>query len=365
MRWPRTLSLYVAREIVSFGALSFIGVTFILISQQLLEQLDQLVRVGVGGAELPSVLLFTLSVLAAHALPIAFAFGLILALGRLEANSEILAMRSLGVGLGALLGPALVVGGAIAAGIALLLADVEPHARLGIRQLLADIALRGTIVQEGRFRGVQNRVIYADRRSPEGVLSGVMIYDVTFAESGSLDYDGGVLTISLRSGEILVDPGAREPERVQRISFDDFEYSFDALSLLSGRYGARAPDELDNDELREVMLLIDGGKPLRNLRKPDREVYELELVRRQAMPLAPLLFATVGVGLGAGRRRSRGLSLVACAAGVFGYYASMTLGLYLAAEGALDPHLACWAPNLLFGTIGGVLIWRVARSAGE
>ena len=42
MRWPRTLSLYLAREIAVFAGLSVIGVTCILLSQQLLERLDTL-----------------------------------------------------------------------------------------------------------------------------------------------------------------------------------------------------------------------------------------------------------------------------------------------------------------------------------
>ena len=83
------------------------------------------------------------------------------------------------------------------------------------------------------------------------------------------------------------------------------------------------------------------------------------------MPLAPLVFALIAVALGTGRRRSQGLALVAIATTVFGYYASMTLGLELAAEGRLDPRLAAWAPNALFATIGVILAWRVARSAGE
>ena len=373
MRWPRTLSLYVAREIVLFGSLSFIGVILVLLSQQLLDRLENLMEVGIGSAEFPSVFLFTLSMLAVHAIPIAFAFGVTLAIGRLQSNSEVLALRSLGIGLGAVLGPALAIGAAITVGTAWLMADVEPHARLGLRQLIADVALRGTIVQDGRFRGMRDRVIYADSRSPEGELRGVMLYDstdperpyVTFAESGSLRHDRGILELSLQAGQIMVDPDARDPERVQLVSFDEFDYSFEALSLLRGRYRERNPDELDNDELRESIRRIKARERLVDLRRPDPESYELELYRRQAMPLAPVLFAAVSVGLGTGRRRSRGLSLVACAVTVFGYYGSMTLGMHLAAEGMLDPRLACGSPAIAFGAIGALLVRRASRSAGE
>ena len=375
MRWPRTLALYVAREIGLFGGLSFFGVAIILISQQLLERLDQLFTLGIGGGDLPRLLEFIASLMAAHALPIAFAFGVTLTLGRLSTNSEILAIRSLGISPQTMLLPALSLAIGIGLVMAWLLSDIEPRARLGLRQLLADVALRGTIVQDGRFRGMRDRVLYADERSPDGELRGVMIHDstnaerpfVTFAESGSLRYDDstGVLKLSLRSGQILVDPDAHDPERVQLVSFDDFEYPFEALSLLRGRYDRRNPDELDIDELPAVIARIDAGEPLRNLRTPHRRRYELELQRRRAMPLAPLVFAVIAGALGSGGRRSQGLALVTMMTVVFGYYASMTLGLELAAEGQLDPWLAAWAPNGLFAAIGVALVWRVARSTGE
>jgi lipopolysaccharide export LptBFGC system permease protein LptF len=115
-----------------------------------------------------------------------------------------------------------------------------------------------------------------------------------------------------------------------------------------------------------VIGQIDAGtRKLRDLRTPYRRRYELELHRRLAMPLAPLVFGTIAVALGSGRRRTRGLALIACATTVFGYYALLAIGIELASDGEVDPLLAIWAPNALFGAIGVSLMWRVARNAGE
>ena len=375
MRWPRTLSLYVAREILLFTSLCFLGVTFLIASQQLIGRLDQLVEVGVGGADFAQILLYMLSMFAAHAIPIALAFGVTLTTGRLSMSSEILAMRSLGVGTTALLIPALTIAAAVGVGNAWLIGDVEPLARLDMRQLLADVALRGTIVQGGRFRGVRDRVIYADARSDDGILSGVMIYDKTnpdrpyaaFAESGSLRYDDsrGVLSLSLRAGQILIDPDARDPTRVQLVSFDDFTYSFDALSLLTGRYSSRSPDELVTAEIREQIAKIDAGTPLYYMRKIERLDYEIELARRHAQPLAAVLFAAIAVSLGLMLpRNSHALSLVLCATAVFGYYGSLSLGLHLAEEKTLDPLIAVWGPTGLFVALAIGLTLRASRRVG-
>jgi lipopolysaccharide export system permease protein len=371
MRSVRTLSSYVGREIGVFASLSILGVTALLASQQLIERLDQLMSVGIDPADLPRVMLFMLALLAPHVLPIGFAFGITLALARLSRNSELLAIASLGVGIRAVLLPAVGVALVIAAASSWLIGDVEPTARLGLRQHLADIALRGTIVESERFRGLEDRVIYVDERSDDGGLRGVMIFDntnemrpfVTFAQSGLLRYDDAerVLRLVLNDGQILVDPDARDPDRVQLVSFDTFEYAFDALSMLGHRYSRRNTDEISSDELVDIV----GGAPLRDVRKPNREAYAVELYRRQAMPWAPVWFAMAAVGLGMGRARSRALSLVLCTLVVFAYYASTMLCLYLAGESELPSRLAAWLPNLLFGVLGALLVWRAGRSSGE
>ena len=86
---------------------------------------------------------------------------------------------------------------------------------------------------------------------------------------------------------------------------------------------------------------------------------------RSVREVCPVRCVMTAVGLGAGRQRSRNLSLVLCSLVVFGYYASTTLCFYLAGEGALAPRLGAWLPNLAFGSLGGVLVWRAARNAGE
>jgi lipopolysaccharide export LptBFGC system permease protein LptF len=376
MRWPRTLSLYLAREIALFAGLSVIGVTCILLSQQLLERLDTLLIAGFTGADYLRVLLNVLSILGPHAIPISFAFGVTLTFGRLASNNEILAIRSLGIGLGSLLLPAAALGLVMALVTGWLIRDVEPNARVDLRQMLADVAFRGTIVQEGRFRGVGDRVIFVEERTGEGELKRIMIYDrtnplrefVAFAESGELHYDETTRTLdlTLRSGQIQLDPEGIDESRVQTVHFNEFSYSVDADSLLDGRYALRNPDELAIAEIRDVIHRIDNGIPLEGVRKPRRDLYVLELQQRLAMPFAPLLFGLLAVPIGvASRRSAQTLGLIACTSVVFGYYALITFGQFLVFERWVAPELASWGPNFILVLAALVLIRRVSRSSGE
>ena len=85
MRFPRTLSLYLAREMSLFTLLCFSGIAFVLVCQQLLERLETLLEVGLDGPHALLVLQYVFAILAPHALPMAFAFGVTLAVGRLAA----------------------------------------------------------------------------------------------------------------------------------------------------------------------------------------------------------------------------------------------------------------------------------------
>lgn len=372
MRFPRTLSLYLAREMSLFTLLCFSGIAFVLVCQQLLERLETLLEVGLDGPHALLVLQYVFAILAPHALPMAFAFGVTLAVGRLAAGREILAMRSLGNGLTALVVPALALGLAVVALTGWLVRDVEPHARVSLRRMLTELALRGSIVQEGRFRGVEDRVIFVEERTAEGELHGIVIYDRTtpersfalFARGGRLESDDatGVLHLSLERGTIAIDAPDEAPPRVRSVRFETARYSVAAESLLDDRHDRRNPDELAFHELAHVIARIDAGQTLEGVRKPRRDLYELERHRRLAAPLAAPAFGLVAIGLGlATPRRSRSLAILACTAAVFGFYGLTSLGRYLTREHRILPALAIWVPMLVTAIVALVVLRRGGR----
>jgi lipopolysaccharide export LptBFGC system permease protein LptF len=101
------------------------------------------------------------------------------------------------------------------------------------------------------------------------------------------------------------------------------------------------------------------GDPLQELKKKDPILYQLEIQRRFALPLAPLLFAIAAVPLALmGQRSSRAWGPMACVVLAFSFYALLTLMQYLAKEGWLPPLVAFWAPNLLLLAVSLELLRR-------
>ncbi len=85
----------------------------------------------------------------------------------------------------------------------------------------------------------------------------------------------------------------------------------------------------------------------------------IEIHKKFSIPAACLVFALLGVALGATYKRdgkfvgiARGLAVI------FIYYALMWLGQALAQGGQMPPWLAMWLPNLVLGAAGLALLWR-------
>jgi len=110
---------------------------------------------------------------------------------------------------------------------------------------------------------------------------------------------------------------------------------------------------------------------LRDLRKRIRQFahdahgrapYEVEWHKRFALPVAALIFGLVGFPLTVrSHRGGRSLALVGSLVILVAYYVLMTSFEGLALREQVVPWLAIWMPNLLFATLGGVLLAVTVR----
>jgi len=378
MRSPRILSFYVAREVLQYAALGFLGVGAILLTQNALRQLEDFASVGLTAGDVLAILGALVAMLSSYAVPVAFLFGVLVAVGRLSADSELKAMRALGVSLAQFAWPFV----AIAAGVSLLtawlLAEVEPAARTRLRAVAADIASRGQLVEPGTFRRLDReglRLLFVEERGDDDVLRRVLVSDrseparpftvVAARAQLRLDPENARAHLILADGDIHFEPEDPHGDGYRRIGFGTFDYSFDVSSLLGNDPCQVQPSEMDSRRIREIIhhFRTHGGKPPECLRVKTPERYEIQYHRRLALPVAPLLFALLGVSLGIRRTRgARSLGMLLCIALVFGYYALLSLGTFLAEDERLPAGLALWLPNFVFGAAAVPLLLR-ARSA--
>jgi lipopolysaccharide export system permease protein len=370
MRVSRLLSFQLIKEVVQYGALSFLALTMALLTQNGLRRLDELVAVGATFADCVDVIVCLLPLLTAYTLPIAFLFGVVIAVSRMSAEGEILAFGASGLGLASLLVPALLLAGVISSVSAYVMIEVEHRAHRQLRTLVETLAARGGMLEPGKFRSLAGRTLHVNERDRDNNLRGVMISDrtdpqnafVIFSERGRFSYDEvrQTFTLGLRDGALHLDPDPKYPERVRTISFESLDYSFDVTQLISTLNAAVRPRQMTFGELETVVPRAKDGSNLGDLHQRDPIEYELEMHRRYALPAAPMAFALIAVPLGLGRAtrtRSRGALISLTLA--FAYYGLFSQARFLALDGWISANYALWIPNLVFCVIAALLALRV------
>lgn len=340
-------------------------------SKSLLSEADILLSVHLEPSELATLLGWVLATLGAYALPIAFVFGVMLALARMSADGELLALRASGLGLRQLVLPVLALSCLVTALDAWFFIDVENRAIRGGQELLTSIAARGAFIEPGRFLRLGEFVVYVGARDRDNRLRDIVVSDpssarvpyVLFSERGRFrfDPDTAQFRFELRNGEIHFEPRSAGHE-YRRLHFHSLEYALDAGQYLRTGVHQRRPRGMSVSELRTVVQRARHGDPLADLAEKNPVEYELQLQRRLALPWAPIPLGLLAVALSTRRiRASRAWGMLACVGLVLANYLFVTFSEKLSVEGWLPPVVAFWVPNAVLLGAAVLLLRRSLR----
>ncbi len=366
MRVSRTLTIYVLREVILYASLGGIAVTVMFFGGNAPRYTGDLVSIGFESSDVILLLRLLSGVIATYVVPIAFLFGVLLTMGRMASDREVLALSVCGLGRRAILFPVV----ALAVGVGLLTGylvnEVEYRARVEMRGLVKSLATRGATPEPGKFLNLGRRVVYVDRRGAGGILEGVMISDrsdrewplLILAEFGRFGFDEerNAFEFHLESGEVHVEEpgGSRE---FKRVSFVSLDYWFDVSEMFDVGSAHLRPYDMSNQQIGEILQAAADGASLEHFAKKEPLHYELEIERRRALPVAPVLFALVAVPLGIRLKRgSRSWGAILCGILALIYYLALTFGRQMAIEGFISPVVALWLPNLMFTVLAVVLL---------
>jgi lipopolysaccharide export system permease protein len=368
MRGPRILTRFVAREVALYTLLGLSAISAILLLRNFARVLDDLIGAGLRSSDLLAVLRVLGTMLLLYALPVSFLFGVLLAVARMAADLEIVAMRACGIGLREIAVPILAQA-LLISGLTLWLAlDGEPAARREMRAIFTSLVARGAGLEPGRFRHFGGVLVYVDERGGDR-LQGIVVSDrrdpdrplIVFASEGRLSLaENGSVTLALERGDIHLDDGGGAGARDVRISFERFDYALDLGPLLGPRSKQRS-SEMSWPDLRSAVARIRAGDSELEL-ADDPIDYELDLHRRLAAPLEPALFALLGLPIGMRRARgARAWGALWCAGLAFAYYGVGIFFESLAEQGVIGAAFARWVPVAGFAALSALLLWRARR----
>ena len=361
---PSTLDRYIFREITVPFIIGMIAFTGALLMGRFLKIADMVVAKGVPFSDICLLIAYLLPSFALVTIPMAFLLAILLAFGRLSSDSEVIAIKAGGVGLGRLMLPVLAFATittlstlaiavyAVPAGNsafkALISRTVENSADLDIRERVFVDTIPGLVIYVDGFDNslrTMKGVMIQDDRNPDNPLT-------IFAEHGviSIDRPSRQVRLLLEAGSIH----NIHESNYRLVNFREYELNLrldQAIRVIN-----RNEDDMT---LKELNSGIKGGVTDPRLKKD----MELELHRRFATPFACFVFALAGVPLGIQNRRSgKGGGFALSIGLLIIYYIVLSAAKTAGEKGIISAAAAMWSPNLIFLILGA---WFFSRSSRE
>lgn len=299
-------------------------------------------------------------------LPTALLFAILLTYGRMSQDSEIVAFRALGLDLKHISVPAFLLSFIVAGLSAQVSFNLGPWGNRQLDQLVHTLAsTRPTApIKEGVFsEGFFDLVIYTNEINRQtGVMQRVFIFDERDPDQP--------LTIVASKGQVVSQSDEQYARAFLRLSEGNMHRSSDEfytkidfskydISLLDQHTIAERRVRQDAMTLDELRSEIRRG----DLEEGYRIRYMLEIQRRWATSASCIIFAIIGVGLGAvtNRRSAKSSGFVLCISVVVVYWLLYATMEGYAKGGNINPFVAAWFTNVVFLAFGIYKMYKVAR----
>jgi LPS export ABC transporter permease LptG len=410
----KILSRYILKEMLGPTFLGFAFYTFLILMRQLFDFAGMIIRRSLPSSTVLELLFLSLPHIIVLTVPMSLLFGILIAVGRLSADSEIIAMRGLGISTRSIYRPVFIFSFLVFLLNLYLMNIVLPKGNTKLQSLKAEVftsSFEKEIKPRVFYDEYENVMIYVNDIDPGGQWKGVFVADSRMDESQPANTPAQAIqaaaaqreaensplasqrssqkVIIAQSGNVSIltpskqvwlnlykaenhlwDP--RRPDRYDLTSNDLQRMRLPDRSFTdpTGRY-ARSLREMNLRELIEQARI--ARKEIARIGQPAaardmRETYNLahiEIHKKFSIPFACLVFGVLGLPLGITNRRggkSSGFSLSVVI--ILVYYILINNGEQLAASGRIQPWIAMWAPNLLLFALGLYLLGRANREAG-
>jgi LPS export ABC transporter permease LptF/LPS export ABC transporter permease LptG len=359
----RTLDRYIIRETLAPFTLTLLILTFLLQIPTIMDVAEKLIAKGVNLPTIGRILLTLLPSSLALTIPISLLVGLLMALGRLSADREAVAMQACGVSLYRILRPVAFMSLLATAATAYIMIEALPRGN----QTFRDITFK--IIQAKAESDVRPRVFFEEfpnlvlyvRDVPANTRGwrGVFLADTRNAgEPQLLTAERGhfVLEPAQRRVDLILEDGilhrskADTPAQYELQSFQSLTVQLDPETVFPRQGLTPGDNELTIPQLRtKARQLREQGL------SPHNPIMAIQ--RKYTIPVACLVFGLIALGLGVTHRKDgKNAGFVIGIAVVLVYYVLMYMGEALAKGQQVPAEFALWIPNLVLGFAGAALL---------
>ncbi len=402
----KILHKYLIKEIFSVFSLTLFSITFIFMVKYIFYILSYLSEANIEGYLIYNYFICLIPELLVMTIPMSVLVSVLIALGRLSSDNEIMAIYCSGISLVKLTYPLLILSLILSFLVYSFCNNYLPKIRLYRRAIEQILLFKvATNIPEkkflslgdnfymyvGKHRGNKYEKITLLKKVPQKNESIIII-----AKYGEIkaDFDNFILNMNLFNGAIHHKADTETDEGYQYVTFDNLIISkFIAIKRMeNGIYHKRAKEK-SNAELRKDIKNMEKkilkevvGKEnnvsyeefitkIQSLRTKNKVLYKKikkafiehnnlvkELAQRYYAPFTSFIFCLIAIGLGiklSPRTKAWGF-IISIILFFFYYLISETCESFIE-KGVSHPFVISWIPNIIFGTVGLYLFYQLGK----
>lgn len=348
---------YVSREIIKFCAIVLVGATGLYLIVDFFGRIDNFLEAGLSFSRARVYFQLKFPQMIAEITPFSILLGVLIALGLMKKNNEILALKSSGVNIYYLLRPALIIG--LAATLFLfLLSELVVHVTLSKANHIwwTEVKKKSAVTLKQRDiwikgeRSIYN-IAYYNPQNKTIFKVALNYLDKDFRLVKRVDASQAVF----RAGrwvffDVIEQELNRQDGSYRVAAFQEHTEPVDFLPDDLMRV-AKNPQEMNVTELFAFIRDVESEGY-------DTTIYWVDFFNKFAYPFVCLIMSAIATGVAAMGRFQKNLfaSIVTGLVMVLFYWVFHSFCLSLGYAGRLPPLLAAWFANLLFGMIALVVL---------
>ena len=355
---------YILRECLQPFTLSISVLTSVFMLGYLPQLANKVINNGVSLSAMTQVFLYNIPILLGYTLPIACLITVILALGHMSAENEILAIRASGIHLMRLLIPLVFVGFALCLVVYYLNDRVIPDAFDAQTRILQETSSQdpSAMLEPGSFINAFDKYIIFIYRMEGDLLYGVRIYQPSpnkptrtiIAQEGEFVHVPGKAQLMLKLLNGTSDePDLQNPNNFYKLNF---QQSFITMDL--------SQKKVKTEKKSRAMTLRELSAKIAKLRKMAIDPTPLiaEYHRRVAWSLSPLVFILLGFPFAAiTNRRAKSANLLYALLFAAPYYILSLACQGMATQNTLNPIVMMWTPDVLGLLVAFFFNWKLCK----
>ncbi len=359
---PLKFNIYLLKELTGILLLSLGILTFILVLSRLGKIADLVINKGVGFTDIFALVAFSVPPYLTFTLPMAFLLSVIVVLGRLSTENEILALKASGVNLMWLFVPITLVG-LIVTSCGLFNTNVLlPRCSGLFRETLINVIKKGISVddKEGVFNdSVPGVVIYINKvDNTRRTLTGIVVSDdrdknvkqTISASKGYVHIDSETFQLYFVLQDGTLHRWEKATDTYRSVSFQDYTFTMNLSQMVqTGGVSRKLAYEMDRNELKKALTTAAN--------EDQRCDLLLEIYKKISLPLSSLAFIILTIPLGV-RRKVEGRfsgTLYSLLLFIF-YYVLIAMTDSLGKNIHAPPYIVTFLPNVVIVAMGLFLL---------